>query len=245
MIGTSTNLNSIDISLIPSGCLKAEFDSTYPVTLNGIISQNEFQESIHRINHTLNSKKTGLIIYTMIFILALTGGTICFIVAGGTSITSPRNTFYILMAIGILSTSIGTIIFSVGMYLVHSRRMKKMRQVVAEESMKYSSRSPIPCSWRLNVIRNWNRGFGYRNNQPAYNLVIDIGNSINAINGNVVYYSNQTLSDPTAYFGGHNDYTPPPYSAQLAKELCSQCNTPRQDLTTKVCVSCEHPFNNY
>ncbi|CAF4211205.1 unnamed protein product, partial [Adineta steineri] len=76
-------------------------------------------------------------------------------------------------------------------------------------------------------------------------LVIDIGNSINAINGNVVYYSNQTLSDPTAYFGGHNDYTPPPYSAQLAKELCSQCNTPRQDLTTKVCVSCEHPFNNY
>ncbi|CAF0934981.1 unnamed protein product [Adineta steineri] len=120
-----------------------------------------------------------------------------------------------------------------------------MRQVVAEESVKYSSRLPIPCSWRLNVIQNWNRGFGYRNNQPAYNLVIDIGNSVNAINGNILYYSNQTSSDPTAYFGGHNDYTPPPYSAQLARELCPQCNTPRQDLTTKVCVSCEHPFNDY
>ncbi|CAF4636822.1 unnamed protein product, partial [Rotaria magnacalcarata] len=50
MIGVPVNSNSVYVPMVQTGCLKAEFDSTYPIHLNGIISQHEFQESIHKIN---------------------------------------------------------------------------------------------------------------------------------------------------------------------------------------------------
>jgi len=40
-----------------------------------------------------------------------------------------------------------------------------MRQAIADESMKYSSRSPTPCSWRLETTRHYYGGYGSDNTQ--------------------------------------------------------------------------------
>jgi hypothetical protein len=56
-----------------------------------------------------------------------------------------------------------------------SKRVSKTQQAVAKESMKYSTRSPIPCSWRLNIISRRNRGFGYRyDDETTYNVSIAV-----------------------------------------------------------------------
>ncbi|UJR20198.1 hypothetical protein I4U23_023330 [Adineta vaga] len=246
MIGFPSNLNSIHIPMIPKGCLKAEFDSTYPVHLNGIISQDEFHQSIQNINRAISSNKTLLIIYMIIFMLGIIGGIICFIVGGVTAIHTARYTFSILMTIGFLLTFAGSLIFSIGMFMIHSKRTTNLRQIVTQESLKYSSRSPVPCSWRLNIVNSWNRGFGYhRNGQSTYNLVIDIGNYVTPPHGSAVYYSNQIPSQPVIGFGGNDHYTPPPYSAQVGMQVCSRCGVARQDLTNKMCSSCGQMFHQY
>ena len=40
-------------------------------------------------------------------------------------------------------------IIVIGQGIIQSRRMARLQKVVAEESMKYSSRVPVSCSWRL------------------------------------------------------------------------------------------------
>jgi hypothetical protein len=83
-----------------AGCLKVEFDSTYPVHLNGIISQEEFRESIKRINHAISSNKI-LIIFTVAFGLMMIGGIICFIVGGVTASNSGTYGFSLVYGVGI------------------------------------------------------------------------------------------------------------------------------------------------
>ena len=66
MVRSKSSCFLIDIIITAgflAGCLKAEFDSTYPIHLNGIISQDEFRESIHRINRTFPSNKILIILY--------------------------------------------------------------------------------------------------------------------------------------------------------------------------------------
>jgi hypothetical protein len=111
---------------------------------------------------------------SVIFVLAIIGGTICTTVAGINAVNLYPYKFHILLVVGIVLTIVGSLVFSIGMFILHSKRTIKMRQAVAEESMKYSTRSPIPCSWRLNTTSIWNRGFGYRSNQSAYNVSIAV-----------------------------------------------------------------------
>ncbi|CAF4367476.1 unnamed protein product, partial [Rotaria sordida] len=70
MIGVLTNSNSVRIPIVQTGCCKAEFDSTYPVHLNGIISKDEFRKSINKINRIISSNK-NLIILTVAFALTI------------------------------------------------------------------------------------------------------------------------------------------------------------------------------
>jgi hypothetical protein len=49
---------------------------------------------------------------------------------------------------------VGTAIFLVGMFTVNCGREGRTRKAISEESMKYSARSPIPCSWRLRISRH-------------------------------------------------------------------------------------------
>ncbi len=153
-----------------AGCLKAEFDSTYPIHLNGIISPDEFRESINKINRKIISNKI-LIILAIVFTLSMIGGIILFIVGGLTSVNSRTYGFSPLLIVGICVTIFGSMFFSIGCCIVQFRRAARIRQVIAEESMKYSSRSPIPCSWRLDT-GNVVGGYGHHNGQIGYHVSI-------------------------------------------------------------------------
>jgi hypothetical protein len=130
--------------------LKKEFDSTYPVHLNGIISPDEFRESINRINRTIISDKS-LIIFTTVFTLSILGGTICYTFAGIEVVSSPPYVYVTLFIVGTVLSIFLPIFFGIRYCITQSQRAARTRKVIAEESMKYSSRSPIPCSWRLDT----------------------------------------------------------------------------------------------
>jgi hypothetical protein len=53
----------------------------------------------------------------------------------------------------------------IGSYIIYLQRKAQMRQAIAKESMKYSSRSPIPCNWRLCITKQIG---GYGDQQRAY-----------------------------------------------------------------------------
>jgi hypothetical protein len=153
--------------------LNIEFDSTYPIHLNGIISRDEFQESINRINHALVSFKTYLIITWVIFALTLGGGITCSVVGGTVAAinNSVTSVFYVLLAVGTGLTTFGSIFFAIGYCIIYSQRLARMRQAVARESVKYSSRSSIPCSWRLDTLTIPIGGYSFYNNRrPGYNV---------------------------------------------------------------------------
>ncbi|CAF1145423.1 unnamed protein product [Adineta steineri] len=242
MIIVSVNPNSVYIPVVQNGCLKAEFDSTYPIHLNGIINENEFQESIHKINHTIASRKVLLII-GVILILTIIIGMILFLVGAITATTNIEHGFPALVGVGMSIIMFGMVFCIIACCTLQLRRAERMRRVIAEESRKYSSRSPIPSSWRLDTSTGYTEYYGnqYRH-QVVYHLVIDIGRSI--VPGSVAYYPNQIASDQIIDFGGQSNYAPPPYPGQLA-EFCSQCNAPRQALTSQFCSSCGHSFNKY
>ncbi|CAF3730881.1 unnamed protein product [Rotaria sp. Silwood1] len=243
MINLPLHTNTIYIPMIQTGCLKAEYDSTYPIHLNGIISQYEFQESIKKINLTMSSNKTFIIFCWIIFALTLTIGTVCFAI-GGVMATKSWTVFYALLGIGIFMTTFGPIFFTIGLCVTYSKRATRIREAIAQESMKYSSRSPTPCSWRLDSSRTWFGPYGYYNNnyQMFYQLAIDIGSSVPQESVNRVHYSNKVAPQSTSYFGRQDNFAPPPYSIQMAG-FCSRCGVARQDLTAKYCSSCGHSFN--
>lgn len=75
-----------------------------------------------------------------------------------------------MLSVGIVSSVFGPICFSIGIYAIYSKRTAKVRQAIAEESIKYSSRSPTPCSWRLDITRYWFESYGYNNNNLLYQV---------------------------------------------------------------------------
>ncbi|CAF3878292.1 unnamed protein product [Rotaria sordida] len=235
--------NSVHIPMINIGCCKSKFDSTYPIHLNGIISKEDFHESISRINRTILSNKI-LIFLSIIFCLSIMVGIIIF-----------HHLSYEFLTIGIILIISESILLIIGCYIIKLQRIRRMRHAISKESMIYSTRSPIPCSWRLDTMTHFVGRYGiYRNNHLGYHnnfalmnlyylfqLVIDIGRT--TASESVVYYSNQDVPDPTSVIGRHNITAPPPYSDQSTIEFCSRCGTSRQDLTGKFCSPCGQSFN--
>ncbi|CAF3646357.1 unnamed protein product [Rotaria sp. Silwood1] len=240
MIGVPVNSNSVYIPMVKTGCCKSEFDSTYPIHLNGIISQDDFRKSIKNINDKISSNNI-LIILSIAYGLIIIGGIVFFIVGGITNVNSVKHGFPILVGVGIALTIIGSIIFGCICFIIQSRRLRRFRQAINEESIKYSSRSSKRCSWRLDTPRAWFGEYRYhRNSQLVYHLVIDIGNSPNETY--IGYQSNQHLPDRTLYYQQEDNNAPPPYSYPSAP-YCSYCNVPRQDLSAKYCSSCGNSLN--
>ncbi len=155
--------------------MNSEFDSTYPNHLNGIISQDEFRESINRINHAFSSFKIYIIICWTVFALTIADGVVFFVIAGlvpsiNYSITSG---FYVLIGFGMALITFGSIFFGVGYYIIYAKRITRMRQAATKESMKYSSKSPIPCSWRLDSSRTPVGAYVHYNNRAlGYNVSV-------------------------------------------------------------------------
>lgn len=65
-----------------AGFFTSEFDSTYPISLNDIISQYDFEESIKKINPAFSYGKSWTVVITVIFVIGIFIGTTSFIVGG-------------------------------------------------------------------------------------------------------------------------------------------------------------------
>ncbi|CAF4164942.1 unnamed protein product [Adineta steineri] len=79
MINNFANSKSISVPSVHTGCCKTEFDSTYQNDLNGVISQNEFQESINKINRRISSTKF-IVMFVLVFGFCIIGTIVSFIV---------------------------------------------------------------------------------------------------------------------------------------------------------------------
>jgi hypothetical protein len=142
-----------------AGCLKSGFSSAYPSRLNGIINRNEFHESIVNINRKISFHKSR-VFCLVVFILCIICG-LALVITGGVLSTTYRATFPVILlytGVGLIGSS--SIFSSVGWTIIRIRRTTAMRKAIAEESKKYSKRSPTSCTWRLNVLTFWTGG-GY------------------------------------------------------------------------------------
>ncbi len=96
---------------------------------------------------------------------------LCFIFGGISAPNSRVYGFPPLIAAGMGVTFVGTFFFIIVLVIMQVRQATKMRQAIAEESMKYSARSPTPCSWRLETTRFFG-GYGSNNSQVNYHVSI-------------------------------------------------------------------------
>ena len=146
---TFTRLQYPSLNL-SEGCWSVQFDSTYPIQLNGIISQFEFHESIDYINRAIASKRP-FIIWAIIFAVCILGGMGLFIAGGVTSAMSRSSGFPILVIVGFVLFGLGMIFTTAFCCIAQRRRLNRLQEAIARESEKYSRRSSAPCSWRLDT----------------------------------------------------------------------------------------------
>ena len=141
-----------------------EFDSTYPIHLNGIISQQEFHESIDNVNLTFASKKSLAI--SGVIAGLLVGIGLIVLIGGGASVRIAGSTqYFVLVGVGFALFLAGTITLAVSCCVIQSKMVTRLQQAIAQESDKYSQRSPKPCSWRLDTTRTTT---GYNNNRHTH-----------------------------------------------------------------------------
>ncbi|CAF1504285.1 unnamed protein product [Rotaria sordida] len=105
-----------------------------------------FRQSTNNINHRISSNKI-LIILAIAYDLIIVAGIVFFIVGEITNINSDRHGFPILVGIAIALTMIGLIVFGSGCCLIQTRCVARLRQAIAEESIQYSSKSPIALKY--------------------------------------------------------------------------------------------------
>jgi len=86
------------------------------------------------------------IIVTIVFAVILIGGIIL-IIFGQKS----ENNYPLFTGFGIMIIYFGSIAFCLQNCIKDPIRKALMRRALAEESMKYSSRSPRSCRWRLEI----------------------------------------------------------------------------------------------
>jgi hypothetical protein len=142
-----------------AGCFKTQFSSNYPARLNGIVSQHDFRESINNINSKISSNKAQILCLIFSAVCIIGGLALVLVGAASQRLTSGTPSL-ILFVVGFLLISIAPLFSTVGFCVIRTRRTNKMRQAIAEESKKYSTRSPAICSWRLKVNRMWTGGYG-------------------------------------------------------------------------------------
>lgn len=80
---------------------------------------------------------------------------------------SQGSTSIILSVVGSCAIVSSSVFFTIGCCILP----KRMRQAVAEESAKYSKRSPTACTWQLIVLRV---NTGIVGNQNNYRFVYEV-----------------------------------------------------------------------
>jgi hypothetical protein len=128
--------------------MESKFDSTYRINLIGIISPDEFQESMKKINQPLTIKNNLTIICFLTTIFSLIVGTICVGVGLVRPDESAPSGINVLLVFGIILYMLLLILLPIFSCIVPTS-LKRTREVIDKESLKYCSRLPIPCYWRL------------------------------------------------------------------------------------------------
>lgn len=130
-----------------------KIDSTYPIYLNGIINQDEFEESIKQINYKL-SNNIVLTILHFIFIFSIIIGIVLLLVTSLSATSFMDIQLTILHIFGIILMFFG-FLFSGLIYVFKIlQREQRMKKIITNESKKYSSRLPISCDWRFEVVEH-------------------------------------------------------------------------------------------
>ncbi|CAF1198994.1 unnamed protein product [Adineta steineri] len=211
--------DSVTIHMVKTSCCKSEFDSDYPNRLNGIIRQDELEASIANINETISSIPN--IILTFILLIFAIGGFIIF-VFGGIEASNPKIHGYALLGAGIGIFLVGVLSAIFGCCIAGLTLSHRMRPAVANDSNKYCTRSPTPCTWRLEsrVVVRGARGIAQI--YVIHHIVIDIGHFVGIANKSVPPQYNQSTpsfsqyNQPTSFFSQKNNTTPPPQYNSLS-----------------------------
>ncbi|CAF1222365.1 unnamed protein product [Adineta steineri] len=211
--------DTVTIHMVKTSCCKPEFDSDYPTRLNGIIRQDEFEESIANINETISSIPN--IIVTFILLIFAIGGFIIFVFSG-IEASNPKIHGYALLGAGIGIFLVGVLSAIFGCCIAGLTLSHRMRPAVANESNKYCTRSPTPCTWRL-VSKIACRGrHGQGRITVIRHIVIDIGHFVGIANKSVPPQYNQPTpsfsqyNQPTSFFSQKKNTTPPPQYSSLS-----------------------------
>ena len=140
-------------NLLFSGkCCTVEFNSTYPVQLEGIIEQTEFEESIENINQAI-SQRDSFIMVDLLPEICLLIGIILLIAGAIVFILFILPIIPVLIALACCIFVFGIIFVVFGYCLIQADLSDQMQQAIARESTKYSTRTSTPCIWRLNLRR--------------------------------------------------------------------------------------------
>lgn len=134
--------------------------------MNGIISQGEYIESIDKINRSFGSNRKFIFLPLISFFIM-----ICLIVIIiPLVVTTTHSSSGVAVVPAVMGVSFGIFFLMIILTIVFSfRRVARLRQAIAEESAKYSSRS-TPCSWRLETTRYFSGGYGNNNTTTSYHV---------------------------------------------------------------------------
>ncbi|CAF1353396.1 unnamed protein product [Adineta steineri] len=140
MVESTVPQKTVTINETKSCCKSTQFASEFSPQLTGIIDPNEFIQSIDSINEARKETLCGKIALC-IFVL---GFGISLLLFGLRSIYDENPVVTIrLLSIGavaiVASISIGAYVFKA--------RLKRLRNAVNAESLKYSAKLPIPTKW--------------------------------------------------------------------------------------------------
>ena len=144
-----------------AGCCKFRFDSTYPIHLNGIISESDFRQSMEKINDAIPPSSVNVISTVVSLLCCVVAPVLC--ISGGVSASifpQPLYFAFIGVGVGLIGCCIVSCIFNT---IIHKRYSIRLRKAIADESEKYSKRSPTPCSWRLKMTRTTSGSDGKQN----------------------------------------------------------------------------------
>ena len=118
--------------------------------LHGIIHPDEYANSIQNINRAMSFKKAKVVCTIIFSVCVIAAIALC--VAGDlTSTQSQRTNWRVMAPIGACLFVFGIVFVLISCCVIRSKRSTKIREAVAKESMKYSNRSSVPCSWRLHA----------------------------------------------------------------------------------------------
>lgn len=139
--------NISEIIYLSEGFLRSEFDTTYPMRLNGIINQEEYQNSILNINRALKPDQSSTICVIITAMISFIG-IICLMLFGFVVASSHHQNAFLLLSIFLGIAFLGSLGLLISLFNFQSKRVSRMHQAITQESAKYCKKTPIPCSWR-------------------------------------------------------------------------------------------------